>query len=275
MLVSAAIERAYREGAIRPIGSGTPTDDEMVEGLYRLNSLWKGIRATALGEVLHDWQLPNRMRTAPHNANNIAQPFPQNLSGFNQPGSIGWGYEDDVSSYNTSNRQHYPPVNCRILCGLSGEDHNLWLPQYPADGSRISLVDVALTDPLTVNGNGRKIEGETTLVFSPGDPSKEWLYRADLADWVDIGSDLELTDELPLPSEFDDFFVCGTAIRLCALDQLDPQPPTTAAYALAEKKIMQRYYQPGIASWGGQNAAPSYQSYNGYMGYGGNFRSGY
>jgi hypothetical protein len=274
MLVSDAITRAYREGAIRPIGSGTPNTDELDEGLYRLNALWKGIRATALGEVIHDWQLPNKTRTAPYDANNINQFYPQNLSGFNQP-STGWDTGDDSAGLGVLNhRQHYPPINCRILCKITGSDNTAYFPQFPYDGARMAIVDIGMTETLVIQGNGRLIDGSTSYNFTAGSTPMEWLYRADIANWVPIGSDLVLTDTLPLPPEFDDFFVCGTAIRLCALDQLDPQPPTTSAFALAEKKIMQRYYQPGIMSYGGQNAVPAMQNYNNYWGFGTNFRSG-
>jgi len=386
VLVTTAIERAYREGSIRPIGSGSPNDEELAEGLYRLNALWKGIRATALGEVIHDWQLPNKTRTAPHDANNINQFFPQNLSGFNQPGN-GWDEGDDTSGPGggaTNHRQHYPPINTRILCkvdqqsyssatgtvtftglpvatqtltigdgdvytfvaaavnpfevmigadanetgdnlvaavssysgyvfaenaagvvtltaqvsGVEGNDiilatdavnttlsgatltggaspaQTAYFPQFPYDGARMAIVDIGMTEALIIEGNGRYIEGSTSYRFEPGSGVREWLYRADIANWVYIGIDLVLGDDLPLPFEFDDFFVCGTAIRLCALDQLDPQPQTIQAFNLCEKKIMQRYYQPGIMSYGGQNAVPAMQNYNNYWGWGTNFRSG-
>lgn len=275
MLASDAIVRAYREAAIKPIGWGTPTDDELDEGLYRLNALWRNIRAEALGEVVRDWQIPNKTRTAPHDADNIAQFFPQNLTGFNQPG-IGWNTDDDAAGDGTFNhRQHYPPINTRVLCKLTEPDHTVWFPQYPYDGSRIEIVDIGMTDPVTFSGNGRLINGTTDdIIFNPGDSPSLWLYRADLASWVPIGGDITLADELPLPPEFDDFFVCGVAVRLTALDLIDPQAPTVAAYNATHRKIMQRYYQPGIMSYGGQNAVPSFQSYNNYWGWGTNFRSG-
>lgn len=274
MLVSDAIVKAYRESAIRPIGWGTPTADEESEGLYRLNALWRGIRATALGEVVRDWQVPNKTRTAPHNADNMNQFYPQNLNGFNQPGQ-GWGDGDDQSGDGGYNhRQHYPPINTRILCKIDNTGHTIWFPQFPYDGSRMEIVDIGMTQAVDLSGNGRFIETATNYTFNPGDAPRQWLYRADKANWVEISSDLTLTDELPLPPEFDDFFICGVAIRLTALDRIDPLPATVSAFALAEKKIHQRYYQPGIMSYGGQNAVPSFQSYNNYWGWGTNFRSG-
>lgn len=274
MLVSDAIVKAYRESSVKPIGWGTPTDIEMDEGLYRLNALWRGIRGDALGEVTHDWQVPNKTRTAPHDANNINQFYPQNLNGFNQPGS-GWGEGDDTSGDGEYNhRQHYPPINTRILCKISGTGHTVWFPQFPYDGSRMEIVDIGMGAGVDLSGNGRFIEGLTTYTFNPGDPPRQWLYRADIATWVPVLSELALTDELPLPNDFDDFFVCGVAIRLCALDRIDPQPATVSAFTLMQKKIMQQYYQPGIMSYGGQNAVPSFQSTNNYWGWGTNFRSG-
>lgn len=276
MLVSDAIIKAYREASIRPIGWGTPTDEEQAEGLYRINALWLGIRATALGEVVRDWQFPNKTRTAPHNADNMAQFYPQNLNGFNQPGN-GWGDGDDQSGDGGFNhRQHYPPINVRLLCKADTDGHTIWFPQFPYDGSRMEITDIGMTQPVTLDSNGRYIEalGQTTYTFSPSDTPKQWLYRADKALWMAIEGDLALDSELPLPADFDDFFVCGLAIRLCALDRIDPQPATISAYTLTNKKIMDRYYQPGIMSYGGQNAVPSFQAYNNYWGWGTNFRSG-
>lgn len=276
MLASDAIVKAYRESSIKPIGWGTPTDAEQEEGLYRLNALWRMIRAEALGEVTRDWQVPNKTRTAPKNADNMNQFFPQNLNGFNQPGN-GWGDGDDQSGDGgTNHRQHYPPINTRILSKIAETGHTVWFPQFPYDGSRMEVVDIGMTDGVDLSGNGRFINtvGNDTVTFNPGDAPSQWLYRADKGLWVIISADLTLTDELPLPSEFDDFFICGLAMRLCALDRIDPQQPTIAAYTVTERKIKQRYYQPGIMSYGGQNAVPSFQSYNNYWGWGTNFRSG-
>lgn len=276
MLVQDAIVKAYRETAIKPLGWGDPTDAELDEGLYRLNALWRGIRATALGEVTRDWQVPNKTRTAPHNADNMNQFYPQNLNGFNQPGS-GWGDGgNEMGDGGLNHRQHYPPINTRILCKIDNTGHTIWFPQFPYDGARMEINDIGMSAGVDLSGNGRFIDatGTTTYTFNPGDTPKQWLYRADLATWVPIGGDLALADELPLPSEFDDFFVCGVGIRLTALDRIDPQPATISAYNLAEKKILQRYYQPGVMSYGGQNAVPAFQAYNNYWGWGTNFRSG-
>lgn len=276
MLVSDAITKAYREAALRPIGWGDPTDDELDEGLYRLNALWRGVRATALGEVIRDWQVPNKTRTAPRNADNINQFFPQNLNGFNQPGN-GWGDGDDMSGDGgLNNRQYYPPINTRLLSKIPDTGFTIWFPQFPYDGARMAIVDIGMTAAVDLSGNGRYLNaaGTTDVTFNPGDAAADWLYRADLATWVPIGGDLALTDELPLPPEFDDYFVCGVAIRLTALDRVDALQPTISAFQLAEKKIHQRYYQPGVMSYGGQNAVPAFQSYNNYWGWGTNFRSG-
>jgi hypothetical protein len=223
---------------------------------------------------VRDWQVPNKTRTAPHNANNINQFYPQNLSAFNQPG-YGWG-DDDTTGVDggTNQRQHYPPINTRILCKIVDTGHTIWFPQFPYDGARMEITDVGMTEAVDLSANGRKFVSTDIVTFNPGDTPRQWLYRADVATWTEITGDITLEDELPLPAEFDDFFICGLAMRLVALDRIDAQPATVSAYQLAHRKIMQRYYAPGIMSYGGQNAVPSYQTYNQFLGWGTNFRSG-
>lgn len=274
MLVHEVVDLAYREcGILAETNNLTP--QQSAQGLYRLNAIWKNIRAEALGEVTRDWQVPNKTRTAPRDANNINQFYPQNLDGFNQPG-YGWGDGDDTDGQGSGHRQHYPPINSRILCKIDSTGHTIWFPQFPYDGARMEIVNIGMTEDVTLSANGRFIDaaGTETVTYEPDDLPAQWLYRADIATWVPIGGDLAMTDELPLPPEFDDFFVCGLTCRLAVLERTEVDPTIKRAHQDVHKKIMQRYYQPGIMSYGGQNAVPSFQSYNNYWGWGTNFRSG-
>jgi hypothetical protein len=123
----------------------------------------------------------------------------------------------------------------------------------------MSWVDNGSTAPVTLNGNGRKIEGAYTVQGLPGGPPGTWFYRADQANWQLLEA-MTLFNSTPLPPEFDDLFVTGLAIRLTALDEVAPKPGTTEAYSRILKRAQQRYKQRGAGTYGGQNLVNSYQS---------------
>lgn len=90
----------------------------------------------------------------------------------------------------------------------------IYFPVNPQDGARISYVDVGSTAELTLDGNGRTIEGVTSISGTPpADGKRTWFYRADLGDWIQLKT-LVAADDMPLPEEFDDLFITGLAIRI-------------------------------------------------------------
>jgi hypothetical protein len=66
---------------------------------------------------------------------------------------------------------------------------------------------------LTINGNGRLIEGATSVTLNVNGTARQWMYRADTGNWVRISS-LAAGDEMPFPQEFDDYFQVRLALRL-------------------------------------------------------------
>jgi hypothetical protein len=82
------------------------------------------------------------------------------------------------------------------------------------------------------------------LTFDPSAAPLTLFYRADLASWLPIAP-LTLSDVTPLPTEFDDLLVAGTAIRLTALDEISPQSGTMFIYDRLMQRLKQRYFQPG------------------------------
>ncbi len=70
------------------------------------------------------------------------------------------------------------------------------------------------TYTLTINPNGRKLEGAVAnkAVTTEGFV-KQWLYRADVADWKVIDP-LATSDDMPFPADFDDYFIILLAMRL-------------------------------------------------------------
>jgi hypothetical protein len=177
-LVSEIIQQAYRETNLIPLGA-TPNINQLSEALTRLNS----IILSAIG-------------------NEIAEP------GFRE---ITIGGDEDQSDQVSE----YVPHNTRLMLNVDGEVL-VGLQPKPYEGMRVALVDIAgnlSAYPFTIDGNGRNIEGDDLLVVSENNASMQWMYRADIGNWVRITS-LTLEDQMPFPEDFDDYFVGMLALRL-------------------------------------------------------------
>lgn len=208
--IAEIITDAYRDNNLIAVGK-QPTTDEQTEGLRRLNAFFRSIFGLELGVELRDWTTPPS-RTEPIPARYSRKPLDTDL-----PSDV-WPY---------------PPNNSRLLLNIATAT-TIYFPSKPQDGSRMSLVDVASSATLTIDANGRKIEGALTkAVGAPLTEPLEWFYRADLSEWVSI-KDLIVTDESPLPDDFDDFLILALSTRLSA------RVGKTASIARADLKRMTR-----------------------------------
>lgn len=110
----------------------------------------------------------------------------------------------------------FVPENSRLYLNIN-EPLTLYLHPEPDDGSRFSIVDMGgnlSTNNVTIDGNGRHIEGSDTLVLDGSSGNRfDWFYRGDLGNWV-LYSELTLVDDLPFPEEFDDYFIMSLAMRI-------------------------------------------------------------
>lgn len=249
MLAQAAVERAYREAAIKRIGD-VPNADEYTEGLDRLNGFLASLFGAEIGRLLTDVQVPLVQRTASQPNADYHQPAPLNFSNLDQP--IG-------AMETLTTGQRVIPPNSRVLW-RSPTAETVFFPQAPEDGARVAVVDTGASAPLTLNGNGRRINGTDTVVFAPGAPTATYFYRADLANWVPL-VELTLTDNLPLPSEFDWLIICGTAISLTALDEIKPTTGTMFMYERLLRRCKERYLQRQSVAPGGQYLINSDQAF--------------
>jgi hypothetical protein len=190
--ISQIITDAYRDNNLIPV-TQSPTAAEQTEGLSRLNAFYSSIFGVELGIEMCDWPTPPS-RTSPVAARYSR--LPQN---------------DDLPD----NVWPYPPSNVRLLTKIT-QDTTVYLESTPSDGARMALADIGSTGNLTLDANGRKIEGALTLTIDPAATGPlEWFYRTDKGEWVRIIS-FALTDESPLPKEFDDFLILALSIRLAA-----------------------------------------------------------
>lgn len=251
------IQAAYREGNLISIGT-VPTTNELAEALDRLNAVIKSVYGEEMGENFADWPVPLPQHTAPIAANAPQLPYPQG---------------NDVSLYGstllsaTSNAfTPYPPKNSRVVWG--GVTTTVYFPEAPDDGSRMSVVQGsgagdsgAPGQVLTLDGNGRTIQTAKTQVLTDPVSPAEWLYRADIGDWVLIAT-LALTDTPPFPSSFDDLWVSFLAIRLAPRYGKTTSPETAATYKRMLGKLKSRYRQAGITIYKSGDIPDSFQSYS-------------
>lgn len=176
-LVSDIIQRAYRVSNLIPIGS-SPSSAQSTEALNFFNPLLLSTVGNEAGDDLTDV-------------------------------NIGGTY--DESGVITS----WVPNNSRLLLQLTAA-RTFLLDPYPVDGQRFAVVDVdnnLATYNVTLDGNGRNVETTATLVLNTNGLARQWMYRADLGNWVRIAA-LATSDTMPFPQEFDEYFVFMLALRL-------------------------------------------------------------
>lgn len=247
----ALITAAFREGNLIPVGT-SPTTAEITETLERLNALVNGVFGYEMGENLRDWLYPSPQRTAPVAANYPQAPMPPYTSSLS-------------NTYLTP----FPPKNSRIIWGA--RTGTVYFPEKPEPGSRMAFVQTpgagdsgAAGQILTLDGNGRTIEGANTKVLVSTSPvvlpARQWMYRDDLGDWT-LCADMAQGDQCPFPKEFDDFFVCALNKRIAprfgkitAMETIE-----TAKKSLANLKT--RYRQSAPTVYGSEDFPTSSQSF--------------
>lgn len=248
------IKAAYREGNLIPVGS-TPSANEQAEALDVLNRIRSSVYGEELGENLFDWPVPIPQRTAPVAANWPQWPFPPEL----------------MSGAETQSLAPYLPKNARVVFG--GVVTTAYFPEQPDDGSRVAVVQGsgagdggAVGAVLTLNGNGRTIQGANTQTFtfaSPAAAPKQWMYRADLGDWTLVADLATVGDDIAFPSDLDDLWVSMLAIRLAPRYGNATAQETAATYTRMMKKLKAKYRQAIDTTYGASDIPNSYQSYAG------------
>jgi hypothetical protein len=190
--ISELVKQAMREGNLIALSTDL-TDDEQSEAITLLNRFLDSLYGSELGEFTQDWPVP------PTHTSPVAARQPQQPRSEEAPSDV-WPY---------------PPGNVNIVLNLVS-DTTIYMPQTPQDGARMTFANAGdgATYTLTVDGNGRKVNGADTVTATPAVfASQQWLYRADLGDWVAL-SILGADDESPLPAVYDDLLALGTFIRL-------------------------------------------------------------
>lgn len=204
-IASSIITDAYRESNLIPMGT-TPTVNQQNEALGRLNTLLFSTLGNEVSDALTDL----------------------NIGGAN-----------DQTPY----LNDYIPDNTRLLLNLTAP-LIIKLDPYPFPGQRMAFIDVAgnlATYNVTINGNGRQIEGVTSLVLNTNGDAREYMYRADTGQWVKYVA-LAITDLLPFPQRFDDYFITMLAVRLNPRYGQTLSAESTEALKRARSQIRSYYH---------------------------------
>jgi len=213
---SQIITMAFRETNLIAVGT-QPDAVKVAEALPRLNSIVSGAYGYEVGQEFIDWPV----------------------------GQEGVNLEESAPFW-TQDLWAFPPINMRLIAA-SPVSQVIYLPPGPSNGSRIALIDPGqrlAAAPLTLDGNGRTIEGAATLTLDVNGTSKVWFYRADTGNWTMLS---QLTgvdpEEFPFPSEFDDYFITKLAMRL--EPRYGRQISESSAVAMAQTldKLRARYRQ--------------------------------
>lgn len=214
-LISSIIKDAYREGNIFPLRK-VPDAEQTAEALRLFNGNIRSIYGDDAGEGLTDWPLGT----------------------FNYE-SPNYG----VYPY-TEYAVNHPTINRRLIV-TNTEAKTVWLTPFPQDGARMAIADPfgrLSTVPVTIDANGRTIEGNPTLLLDVDGTFREWFYRADLGQWVRISA-LTEGDENPFPDDFDNFFIIGLALRLNPRYGREIDEQSAMVFKAERRKFVARYLQ--------------------------------
>lgn len=212
-LISSIITDAYREANIIPLGR-VPNDNQVAEALRLYNGNIRSIYGNAAGEGLSDWPLGT----------------------FGNEPNYVFPYTDYAVTH--------PTINLRLIA-TNTEAKTLYLTDWPQDGARMGIADPfgrLAAFPVTLNANGRTIEGTATKLLNTAGLFQEWFYRADKGGWVKLSSLLS-TDQNPFPEEFDTFFTIGLALRLNPRNGREMDDQSALVYKTERRNFIARYLQ--------------------------------
>jgi hypothetical protein len=213
-LISSIIGDAFREGNILPLGKA-PTDNQATEALRLYQQNIRSVYGDDAGEGLADWPLGTFNADEP-------------------------GFTDSRTPYSIQR----PAINSRLLVTNTAA-LTVYLTPCPQDGARMGIADPfgrLAAVPVTLDANGRTIEGVAVKALNVNGTFQEWFYRADKGDWVKITA-LAAVDDNPFPDDFDIFFICGLAMRLNPRYGREMDPQTAAVFKSVRAQFIARYLQ--------------------------------
>lgn len=210
----AIITQALRESNLIAI-TATPTPEQITESLGKLTTLIASVFGFEVGTIIKEWPIGVTTGT------------------------------DEVSPNWSASNWDTPPPNVRLVVTDPGSQ-TITLPPFPDNGARIDLLDLTgnlSAHPITLDGNGRLIEGVNMLAVAIDNANIQWMYRADLGQWVRITLISADTDVLPFPVQFDTYFETMLAMRLNPRYGRSASQETIAALQRSESQLRATYRQ--------------------------------
>ena len=156
--VSDIINRALRETNLIPLGVA-PSTAQKQEAFELLSTIVANSLGTDAGENL--------------------VPLPLGQEGIESPSGYPWW--SNVLPANV-----YVRSNTRLMLNLTDEGF-VYFDPAPHDGARMGIVDCSDNldiNPITLHGNGRKIDADFEVTINTPGITKEWMYREDIGTWV-------------------------------------------------------------------------------------------
>jgi hypothetical protein len=185
--VAQIIDDAFRASNLVAVGA-SPNTNQQAEALRYLSRIVKSVFGNEAGEEFMN--------------------LPIGRTGIERPAGYPW-YGDNPDG------EWYIPENTRLMVNLEASTE-LFLHPAPDDGSRFAVIDVAQnfdTATLTISGNGRRIDGQTSVTLDTPGLNQEWFYRGDIGEWVSYAP-IDINGVFPFPEEFDEFFITMLALRI-------------------------------------------------------------
>lgn len=174
--------------------------------------------------------------------NYIASLYNDEIGEFLIPYNVG----TNGITYSPSSDQQYSTViktESRLVCNLSGP-MTLYFPPVPQDGSIIAVVDSLgnfATNPLTLNGNGRMINGSPTAVLNTNNANITYLFDGTTSAWSTIVLPASGSDSSPFNTKYDDMLIIWLAMRINPRYGADTHPETVAVFNRLNKQFKRRY----------------------------------
>lgn len=219
-LISTIIDDAFRQANLTAVGT-SPTTAQSEEALRYLQRILLAVLGYEAGEGFEDW---------PVGTNNVDD----------------W-FVPRVQQLETYLVDRPIPTNTRLILNLT-EAEEYSLHPMPSPGSRLAVFDASAnldTNPLTLTGNGRLIEGASSLVINTPSADMQWFYREDQGNWARI-SPVATTDESPFPQEFDEFLILGLLLKLLPAYGMSFTPEMGSLLGRYTAKFRARYKQRKI-----------------------------
>ena len=212
-LVSQIIIDAFRQSNLLAL-TASPTASQASEALRYLNRIVKSTIGNEAGDNLSS--------------------FPIGKNTYNRPAGYPWWDEEPDG-------QWFVPADTRLMVNTV-RPFTVYLNPDPDDGCRLAVTAAStnlVTNPLTINGNGRLVDGQANLVLTS---NAEFFYRADTASWMRY-TPLTSSDTFPFPEEFDDYFITMLAMRLNPSYGASLAPESQEVFRRSKTQLRARYTQ--------------------------------